>query len=130
MAHSERGASRAILNLAYAESVIIIASDAAIAEAKSRIRRNYPNTLAKIEDMEASKIFGIVNASKSEIESASPHVVDPNDAHILAAARKSVVDALVSFDRKHLHTEKVASYVDAPVITPGQALGLIRAFDK
>ena len=46
---------------------------------------------------------------------------------IVAGAKKAKIDALISFDRKHLHKRTVEHYIGAPIITAGDALARIRA---
>jgi hypothetical protein len=45
----------------------------------------------------------------------------------VASAKIAGAEALVSFYRKHLHTQAVSNYINAPVITSGQALAIIRS---
>ena len=88
-----------------------------------------PDSGAELEAAQAflkMPIWKKVAFTKEELLMALFVCPDPDDAPILAAAKKAKVDALVSFDRKHLHTKAVEAYIGAPVITAGDALKLLQ----
>ena len=55
-----------------------------------------------------------------------PTLDDVADAPILAAARKAKVDALVTFDRKHLLSKPaLAVYIKCPIVLPDDAMKML-----
>ena len=79
-----------------------------------------------VQFIKDAHILEIIEVTNEEIQQANGIATDKDDDHIVAAAKKANVNALVSFDRKHLHTKKVMDYINAPVTTAGDALKKIR----
>lgn len=130
MVRSSRGASYALLEYAQAArpQVELIISDYVILEARDVFTRDGYRAEAKaLHELVSRPFWQKVTTSSSEDYEAAPVVSDLDDAPIVAAARKAGVDALVSFDRKHLHTQTIEAYIGAPVMTAGDALAHLRA---
>jgi hypothetical protein len=69
----------------------------------------------------------IVTVTRRSVQAAAKRVV-LKDAPIGAAARKAKVEALVTYDRKHLLGKPdVAKYIGAEVITPEGAMKLLES---
>lgn len=124
---SAKGASFALLDHARTRNLRLYVTDYVFDELKDVLTRNQ-----KTKELQAAQAFikipiwKKVTFTKEELLLALFVCPDPDDAPILAAAKKAKVDALVSFDRKHLHTKAVAEYIGAPVITAGDALKILR----
>ena len=117
MAYSDKEASREIFNLARLQKATLVTCTYALQEVTARVRRDCPGTLAALQEIVPSHIFVIEEANETEIIAALP---------VVAGARRSASDALVSFDRKHLHTRRVADYIHALVIASAEALRTVR----
>ena len=104
----------------------LITSDYAFDEAANNLGRKKPRSVQVLLALKEKMLWERVTPSSQDVEDAIPHVADVFDAPIIAAAKQAQVDALVSFDRKHLHTAAVSKFINAPVITAGQALEMIR----
>lgn len=124
MAHSPKGASYALHELAKAQKVTLVTSGYAIAEANRKIALKYPSYTDRLKEIVS--IFTLVDVEFDDIAQAFFVVTDPYDAPIVAAAKKANVQVLVSFDKKHLHTTEVESFLQVPVLTAGEALEYVR----
>ncbi|MCW1970270.1 MAG: PIN domain-containing protein [Anaerolineae bacterium] len=116
----------------YAENnpkqVTLYINDYVRAEAHEVFSRNKQTKfLLELDKILAHPLWQEIDTTSDEDEVASLYLLDPDDAPIIAAAKNAKVDALISFDRKHLHTKKVEAYIGAPVITSGEALQRLRA---
>lgn len=125
MADSSQGAAREILRYSLVGSAELVLSDFVLEETQAKLTRKKPRAVEILYQIQRLNLWQIVNPSEDEIRIALDYVCDPDDAPIIAAARKAKVDALISFDRKHLHTKVVASFVGAPTLTAGDALSLM-----
>jgi hypothetical protein len=68
-----------------------------------------------------------VEATRQEAQVAQGATHDLYERPIVAADKKAQVDALVTFDRKHLLQPSVAAYIGALVCRPDEALRRVRA---
>ena len=127
MITSKTGGARELLRLAILEQITLITSTYAFIEVKRAIGRHDPSLTHFVDQLQAQSFWRIVNHDPNEIPNAKQAVTDPDDAPIIAATKLAKVDGLIIFDRKHLHTKEVEAYINAPVITPGDALQLIRS---
>lgn len=126
MGYSETGASHELLVLAKNNKIVLLASQYALNEVLRRVSAKYPERLKYFERLSKDKSIQIVEIDETDLDAAEHWVADPDDAPIIAAAKRAKPDALVSFDRKHLHTPSVEKYIGAPVITAGDALAMAR----
>jgi len=95
-------------------------------ETRRNLAYDAPEKLVVFERLLATVPFEIVTVTRRAVRSAK-RVVAAKDAHVLAAAKKAQVDALVTFDRKHLLGKPgVAKYIKAKVIPPDEAIRLLR----
>ncbi len=126
MCDSETGASSELVKLAEQKLVRLITSDYAFEEAANNLGKKKPRSIQVLRILKEKTLWERVMPSSQDVEDAIPHVADVFDAPIIAAAKQSQVDALVSFDRKHLYILAVSKFINAPVITAGQALQMVR----
>ena len=127
-AHSPRGSARELMVMAAAEQpdVRLVVSDDVIEETRRNLAYDVPEKLVVFERLLATVPFEIVTVTRRAVRSAE-RVVAAKDAHVLAAAKKAKVDALVTFDRKHLLGKPgVAKYIKAKVVPPDEAIRLLR----
>jgi predicted nucleic acid-binding protein len=127
MVYSEKGAAYELAQLALIGQVQLLTSEYAFAETRDNLPDNCLDTL---DNLKSFSFWEIVDANEDQIETALEFVDDPADAPILAAARSAKINALVSFDRKHLHTDSVADFLEMPVLTAGGALAMLRALES
>ena len=126
---SQSGASYELYRLALEEpgQLQLCISDYVFLEAEEVFtRQNKPKYLAQLETIKHQPVWMQTTTTVTEDDKAGEVVNDPDDAVIIAGAKKAKVNALVSFDRKHLHTKTVANYIGAPVVTAGEALQMVR----
>lgn len=124
---SETGAARELLRLALFGEVNLFASGYVFQEVRESLtEKGKQLALKPLQTIHDLGIFELVETTLEDENAARETVDDPEDIAIVAAAKIARVDALVSFDRKHLHTKVVSEYISAPVITAGDALKLIR----
>jgi predicted nucleic acid-binding protein len=125
--YSARGHARELVTLAAAEqpSVRLVFSQDVLDETRRNLAYSVPEKLPVLERFLAAVPFEIVSPARRSVVGAARRVA-AKDAAIVAAARKARVDALVTFDAKHLlDNPVVTSYVWAPVVRPREAVGLL-----
>ena len=128
---SQTGASSAILDLGEAGEIIIVLSKGVLVETDRVFEKKFPGLIGDFREF-IRNLSPIVaeDPALQEIREAES-VIDPDDASILAAARKANVHYLVSLDIKHFHHNRVREYLKSPVVTPGQFLTAFRhIFEK
>jgi len=126
-AYSARGYSRDLFNLAAAEQPLVglVVSEDVLFEARRNIAYSVPEKMPTLERLFGAVHFEIVNPARRSVLSAA-RLVALKDAPIAAAARKARVQALVTFDEKHLlRNAALAGYIRAPVIRPQQAVEML-----
>jgi predicted nucleic acid-binding protein len=127
-AYSAKGYSRDLINLAAAEEpqVRLVVSDDVLEETRRNIAYNVPEKMAALERLLGAIPFEVVNPARRSVVGAARRVAI-KDAPIVAAARKAKVNALVTFDEKHLlRNLALPSYIRAPVIRPQQAIEIAK----
>ena len=126
-AYSAKGYSRDLFTLAAAEQPLagLVASEDVLIETRRNIAYSAPEKLATLERLFGAVHFEIVSPARRSVIGAA-QLVAFKDAPIVAAARKARVDALVTFDDKHLlRNAAPPDYIRAPVIRPQQAVELV-----
>jgi|SRR5690625_5111495 len=122
---SERGASRAIIDLAQAGRCTVFSSAFAFDEAERNIRSKRPAGLAAIVSF--SRIVETVpEADVAMVAWAATHV-PAKDAPILAAAVAARVDVLVTGDRRHFGSYFGRLLQTVTVMPPREALEALLA---
>lgn len=119
LCHSQKGAAYALFEQAQRGKVILVVSEYVFLEVENYLVGSDFEHYLKFRQHE---VWEIVETMPDEDDDAIGAVADPNDAPIVSAAKKAKVNALVSFDRKHLHNPAVEAYIHAPVVTAGDAL--------
>ena len=126
--YSSHGYSRDLITLAADErpQVRLVVSDDVLEETRRNIAYNVPEKLPVLAQFFAAVPFEIVNPARRTVAGAARRVA-AKDAPIVAAARKARVDALVTFDAKHLlNNPAVASYIRAFVLRPQESVELLK----
>jgi len=125
-AYSETGASREIIRLAIREKVRLVASELVFEEARRNLEDKAPRAVAYLADFRAAVDFEIVRPSKREVVEVMEYTAT-KDAPIVAAAKASKVDYLVSLDRHHLvEVPEVAKHSGLKIVLPADLLAEIR----
>ncbi len=128
-AYSAKGYSRDLINLAAAEppQVRLVVSDDVLEETRRNLAYSVPEKREALERLLGAIPFEIVNPARRSVVGAARRVA-LKDAPIVAAARKARVDALVTFDEKHLlRNPALPGYLRASVIRPQQAVEIAKA---
>ena len=121
--HSNSGGSRELLILAEFGIVEIKISRRVLAEIDRVLDKKYPKgktLLAFI--LQQSRIQIIDDADEAGVGIYREITGHPQDAAILAEAVKSGCDAMVTYDRKHLLTERVKQAVPLFIGTAGDVI--------
>ena len=127
-AYSAKGYSRDFINLAAAgePQVRLVVSDDVLEETRRNLAYNKPEKLDVLERLLSAVPFEVVNPARRSVVGAARRVAI-QDAPIVAAARKAKVDALVTFDEKHLlRNAALPGYVRAPILRPQQAMAMMK----
>ncbi len=127
-AYSSKGYSRELISLAPAEPprVRLVIGDDVLIETRRNIAHSVPEKMTALERLFDAIPFEVVNPARRSVVGAAKRVA-LKDAPIVAAARKARVNALVTFDEKHLlRNVTLADYIRAPVIRPQQAVEMAK----
>jgi len=125
-AYSERSPARALLTAAQNQQVTLIISPLVLSETERALRNKLPQALPYFEYAVSIIPFERVQPTAKDLAQAEGVTIDPFDVPIVAAAKIAKVDALVSYNIKHLFTKQVSDYIGAPVLTDAQMMRLIR----
>lgn len=99
------------------------ASKQVLVEAEYNIRRKMPSdVLLRFYQYVGTLPLQIVAAATAGELAQAAEVVAEKDAHVLAAALKAHVDALLTLDRKHLLAPTVRAASACAIQTPGEFL--------
>ncbi|MCX5867508.1 MAG: PIN domain-containing protein [Proteobacteria bacterium] len=119
---SGRGAAREVLRLGEAGIIRIYLSEQVLTEADRVFGAKFPTLIAEFRKFLRNLDPVLVDdPTRSEVGSIEGWI-NADDAPILAAAIKSRADCLVTWDRKHFQSRKVAENVEFPIFTPGEFL--------
>jgi predicted nucleic acid-binding protein len=127
MCISAKGAARELIRLAIRQQVKIVTSAYVFDETEINLTEKSPRSLPTYRYIRSRAFWTLVEATRKEAAAAEGATPDVFDTPIVAAAKKAKVDALVTFDRKHLIRPSVADYIGAAVATPDQVLKRVRA---
>jgi predicted nucleic acid-binding protein len=120
---SNTGGSRFILALAKEGHLEILATRRIIAQAVKALNDKYgSDELRDFLKLLRNVSPTIVDDTDDAEEKHWSDITHKDDYHVLAGAVKSGTNVLVSLDRKHIVTEKVASALPLPVMTTKQFL--------
>lgn len=116
---SSSGGSFRLLQKARAGRIIIYTSSFVMDEVARVLFMKYPAHLHYGPKLIASTPLLISSPSEKEIDQTAPLVDDPDDAPILAGALKSKAQFLITLDRKHFITHKLANAkLPVAILTP------------
>jgi len=123
---SPKGGSGTLLSICEAKIIQGYISTEVIEEVEFVIKRKFPEVLELFREIvKASRLKIIKIRKKGQIEKAATWISDPNDAHVLAAAKQSKADYLITLDTKHFIKDKsVAKKAGLIIMTPGEFLQL------
>ena len=127
-AYSAKGYSRDLINLAAVEEpqVRLVVSDDVLEETRRNIAYNVPEKREALERLLGAIPLEVVNPAPRSVVGAARRVA-LKDASIVAAARKAKVNALVTFDEKHLlKNPALPGYIRAPILCPQQAVEMAK----
>jgi predicted nucleic acid-binding protein len=110
--------------MAAREEVILVVSPLVLEETRRNLEESAPETVGLFDLLVQTIPFEIVQPTKEEVLEAA-RVVVLKDAPILAAAKTSRVDLLVTLDRKHLLDKPMlVQYLGVKIVTPKNAVDL------
>ena len=125
-AYSRTGHARDLLSRTLQREVALVVSELVFKETRRNLADHAPGHTIILDYLLENIAFELVRPTKRQVLAAAG-IVALKDAPIVAAARRARVDALVTFDQKHLlGRAAVAKYVRAPVLTPKAALARLR----
>ena len=121
-AYSRTGHARDLLTRALQRELVLVASQLVLKETRRNLADHAPGHTLILDYLLENIGFELVRPTKRQVLAAAA-IVALKDAPIVAAARRARVDALVTFDQKHLlGRAAIAKYVRAPVLTPKAAM--------
>ena len=120
-AYSARGHARDLIIMAGREEVILVVSPLVLEETRRNLEESAPETVPLFDLLVQTIPFEIVQPTKEEVLDAA-RVVVLKDAPIVAAAKSSRADLLVTLDRKHLLDKPlIIQYLGFEILTPKKA---------
>lgn len=124
---SQTGASAAILDLGEAEEIVVVVSHQVLVEADRVFTAKFPQLLERYRKYIKNLAPLLAeDPPRKEVEKTR-RIIEPDDAVILAAAKREKVDYLVTLNTRHFHTAKARAYLPCPILTPAE---FITAFRK
>ncbi len=120
---SRVGGSRFILALSREGHVEVIATKRIVIQTVKALGKKYGEDELRDFLKLLSNVSPIIVEDATEEEEAHwSDVTHEDDCHVLAGAQKGGADVLVSLDRKHVVTEKVAKRFPVPTMTTKEFL--------
>lgn len=124
-AYSPRGNARKIILMATRKELTAVISKLVIDETNRNMIEKAPEKVHLLETIIDNIPFEITRPTKREVLAAAKHT-ELKDAPIIAAAKKTNVDLLVTLDKKHLlGRPELAKYIKAEIVTPKEAVSLL-----
>ena len=121
-AYSPRGNARNIILMAARRELTAVISKLVIDETNRNMIEKAPEKAHLLETIIDNIPFEITRPTKREVLAAAKHA-ELKDAPIIAAAKKTKVDFLVTLDKKHLLGKpELVDYIDAEIVTPKEAV--------
>ena len=130
IADSETGAARELMRRAILQEIELVVSEYVLTETEDKLKAKRPKAAELFGYFRLNPFWAVENPTEKEINAARETTPDPDDVPIVAAAKKARVDALLSFDVKHLHRKSVEDYIGARVVKPEVIMQEIRAAEK
>ena len=127
-ANSARGHSRDLMLLSAGREVNLILSNFVLEETVRNLSQLKRPPLEELEDLLENANIEIVEIDRQAVLEAGKLIVI-KDAPIIAAAKSSKVEMLVSLDKKHiLNRPELEFYIKASIVTPSEAFHKLKAF--
>ena len=127
---SSGGASAAVLDLCEAEVIQMVLSRQVIVEADRNFSAKLPRLVGRFRQfMRSLGPTLIEDPGKSSVRKAAG-IVGRKDASILAAAKESGVDFLITLDKKHFLSPRARKGAEVPVVTPAEFLHIFEKMGK
>jgi len=126
-ADSETGASRQIIQLGLRGQVQLVVSELVIEEARRNLAGYKPTAVEALQEFVAATPFHYTNPTKRQVQTAATYTA-LKDAPIVAGAKASKVDYLVTLDRKHLirHRQEIERRSGVKILLPEELLPMLR----
>lgn len=123
---SQTGASAAILDLGEAEEILVVLSRQVLVEADRVFTAKFPQLLERYRKYIKNLAPLLADdPPRREVEKAK-RIIEPDDAPILAAAKRERVDYLVTLNTRHFHTAQARAYLPCPIVTPAEFIFAFR----
>ena len=124
-AYSSRGHARDLIIMAARGEVILLVSPLVLEETRRNLEESAPETVELFDLLVQTIPFELVQPTREDVLEAA-RVVVFKDAPILAAAKSSQADMLVTLDRKHLLDKPMlVQYSGVQIVTPKGAVDII-----
>jgi predicted nucleic acid-binding protein len=125
-AYSSSGRSRELIFMSVRGDLTLVISELVVEEVRRNLVENAPQALDLFDFLLDLVPIEIVNPSREEILAAA-ELVTLKDAPIIAAAKKSQADLLVTLDKKHLLGKpELAQFAGMEIVTPNEAVKLVK----
>ena len=124
---SDTGASFFIFRLAEKGLVDITITEEIVRESRSSLARNYEQKIVFSMIKMLSRHKKSIKPDIDNYPSYKELIEDKKDLHVLAGAKEYEADFLITLDRKHFMTEKLAkANLPFEIILPGDYLKILR----
>ncbi len=120
--NSVTGASATLLDLCEAGVLQMVVSRQVLIEADRNFAAKLPQLVGRFRRFMHNLAPMMVEDPTSEAMEKAATIVDRKDAPILAAAKESGVDFLITLDKKHFLSPKAKKGAGLPVVTPAEFL--------
>lgn len=119
---SKEGASRKILTFCEAGFLEGWVSEPLVTEVSGVIRRKFLQMEGEFQEiLHISKLKVVKKIKPSALLKARGWIADPDDVHVLAAAKQADVDVLLTLDLRHFIKDvAVAKKSGMKILTPGE----------
>jgi predicted nucleic acid-binding protein len=129
-AYSARGHARDLIVMAAREEVILVISPLVLDETRRNLEESAPETLPLFDLLVHTIPFEIIQPTKEDVLDAAKVVV-LKDAPIVAAAKSSRADMLVTLDKKHLLDKPtLVQYLGVQIVTAKGAVDLLPSLSQ
>jgi len=127
---SSVGASGAVLDLCEAEVIQMVLSRQVIVEADRNFNTKLPRLAGRFRQfMRSLGPILVDDPGKSSVRRAA-RIVGRKDASILAAARESGVDFLITLDKKHFLSPRARKGAGVQVVSPAEFIHIFQKLAK
>lgn len=124
---SRTGASAAILDLGEAEEILVVISRQVLVEADRVFLDKFPEFIDRFRMFIRSLAPLLADDPPAKAVQEAARVIPPDDAPILAAAKRQPLDYFVTLNTRHFKTPQAQAFLAVPIVTPAEFLGAFRA---